>query len=106
MEMREYLDHVVLFSGDGDFRRLVEAVQRRGRRVTVVSTLRSQPPMIADELRLQADNFVDLADMQSLIARQLPADRARSGARLRQEGYHDDHYVDEDRKSTRLNSSH
>src|SRR3546814_9648735 len=96
MEMLEYLDHVVLFSGDGDFRRLVEAVQRRGRRVTVVSTLRSQPPMIADELRRQADNFVDLADMQSLIARQLPADRARSGARLRQEGYHDDHYVDEE----------
>src|SRR3546814_8445673 len=53
MEMLEYLDHVVLFSGDGDFRRLVEAVQRRGRRVTVVSTLRSQPPMIADELRRQ-----------------------------------------------------
>src|SRR3546814_4005021 len=70
MEMLEYLDHVVLFSGDGDFRRLVEAVQRRGRRVTVVSTLRSQPPMIADELRRQADNFVDLAGMQSLIARQ------------------------------------
>jgi uncharacterized LabA/DUF88 family protein len=96
MEMVQYLDHVVLFSGDGDFRRLVEAVQRRGRRVTVVSTLRSQPPMIADELRRQADNFVDLADLQSTIARQLPADRSRSGGRLRQEGDGDDHYVGEE----------
>jgi len=96
MEMVEYLDHVVLFSGDGDFRRLVEAVQRRGRRVTVVSTLRSQPPMIADELRRQADSFVDLADLQSLIVRQLPVDRSRSGARLRQEGYDEDHYAEEE----------
>ncbi|MFZ2099338.1 MAG: NYN domain-containing protein [Oricola sp.] len=96
MEMVEHLDHVVLFSGDGDFRRLVEAIQRRGRRTTVVSTLRSQPPMIADELRRQADIFVDLADLQSLIARQLPADRARSGERLRQEGYDEDNYIDDD----------
>jgi len=96
MEMVEHLDHIVLFSGDGDFRRLVEAVQRRGRRTTVVSTLRSQPPMIADELRRQADIFIDLADLQSLIARQLPADRARSGERLRQESYDEDNYIDDD----------
>ncbi|GAB4364260.1 MAG: NYN domain-containing protein [Kiloniellaceae bacterium] len=96
MEMVEHLDHIVLFSGDGDIRRLVEAIQRRGRRTTVVSTLRSQPPMIADELRRQADSFVDLADLQSLIARQLPADRARSGERLRQDGYDEDHYIDDD----------
>ncbi|MGF1628181.1 MAG: NYN domain-containing protein [Kiloniellaceae bacterium] len=96
MEMLEHLDHIVLFSGDGDFRRLVEAVQRRGRRVTVVSTLRSQPPMIADELRRQADVYIDLADMQSLIARQLPADRSRSGERLRQDGYGDDHVIEDD----------
>ncbi len=96
MEMMEHVDHIVLFSGDGDFRRLMEAVQRRGRRTTVVSTLRSQPPMIADELRRQADIFVDLADLQSLIARQLPADRARSGERLRQGGYDEDHYIDDD----------
>jgi uncharacterized LabA/DUF88 family protein len=69
MEMAEHLDHVVLFSGDGDFRRLVEAVQRRGVRVTVVSTIRSQPPMVADELRRQADNFVELQELQPLIAR-------------------------------------
>jgi uncharacterized LabA/DUF88 family protein len=72
MEMAEHLDHVVLFSGDGDFRRLVEAVQRRGVRVTVVSTIRSQPPMVADELRRQADNFVELQDLQPHIARANP----------------------------------
>ena len=55
MEMAEHLDHAILFSGDGDFRRLVEAVQRKGVRVTVVSTIRTQPPMVADELRRQAD---------------------------------------------------
>jgi uncharacterized LabA/DUF88 family protein len=69
MEMCQYLDHVVLFSGDGDFRRLVEAVQRKGVRVTVVSTVRSQPPMVADELRRQADTFVELLDLEAQIAR-------------------------------------
>jgi uncharacterized LabA/DUF88 family protein len=69
MEMAPYLDHVVLFSGDGDFRRLVEAVQRKGVRVTVVSTIRSNPPMIADELRRQADVFVELSELMPQIAR-------------------------------------
>jgi uncharacterized LabA/DUF88 family protein len=69
MEMAQHLDHVVLFSGDGDFRRLVEAVQRKGVRVTVVSTIRSQPPMVADELRRQADTFLELQELQSHIAR-------------------------------------
>jgi uncharacterized LabA/DUF88 family protein len=73
MEMAEHLDHVVLFSGDGDFRRLVEAVQRRGVRVTVVSTIRSQPPMVADELRRQADNFVELQELQPAITRVMPS---------------------------------
>ena len=59
MEMAEHVDQIVLFSGDGDFRSLVEAVQRRGVRVTVVSTISSQPPMVADELRRQADVFID-----------------------------------------------
>ena len=57
MELAEHIDHMVLFSGDGDFRSLVEAVQRRGVRVTVVSTISTQPPMVADELRRQADVF-------------------------------------------------
>jgi len=69
MEMAQYLDHIVLFSGDGDFRRLVEAVQRKGVRVTVVSTIRSQPPMIADELRRQADTFLELQDLAPQIMR-------------------------------------
>lgn len=69
MEMAECVDHILLFSGDGDFRRLVEAVQRKGVRVTVVSTVRSQPPMVADELRRQADNFVELNDLAPAIAR-------------------------------------
>lgn len=69
LEMAEHLDHVVLCSGDGDFRRLVEAVQRRGVRVTVVSTYRSAPPMVADELRRQADRFIELSDLEQKIAR-------------------------------------
>ncbi|MBL6931854.1 MAG: NYN domain-containing protein [Rhodospirillales bacterium] len=69
LEMSDQLDHIVLFSGDGDFRRLVEALQRRGTRVTVVSTVRSHPPMAADELRRQADVFIELEDLKEKIAR-------------------------------------
>src|SRR6201993_3955916 len=69
MELAGSIDQMVLFSGDGDFRSLVEAVQRRGVRVTVISTISSQPPMIADELRRQADIFLDLREMQPRIAR-------------------------------------
>ena len=77
MEMAPFLDHIVLFSGDGDFRRLVEAVQKKGVRVTVVSTIRSAPPMIADELRRQADMFVELQDMAPQIMRHHRDDAAR-----------------------------
>lgn len=69
MELSRSLDHVVLFSGDGDFRRLIEAVQNRGLRTTVVSTIRTTPPMIADELRRQADFFVDLVELSDVITR-------------------------------------
>lgn len=69
MELAEHVDQIVLFSGDGDFRSLVEAVQRRGVRVTVVSTISSQPPMVADELRRQADVFTDLTELQSKLGR-------------------------------------
>jgi uncharacterized LabA/DUF88 family protein len=69
MEMAEYVGHIMLFSGDGDFRRLVEAVQRKGVRVTVVSTVKSQPPMVADELRRQADHFLELQSLAPFIAR-------------------------------------
>ena len=69
MEIAERTDHVVLFSGDGDFRRLVETMQRKGVRVTVVSTVKSQPPMASDDLRRQADSFVDLAVLSNIIGR-------------------------------------
>jgi uncharacterized LabA/DUF88 family protein len=69
MELAEHVDQIVLFSGDGNFRSLVEAVQRRGVKATVVSTISSQPPMIADELRRQADVFLDLVELQSKISR-------------------------------------
>lgn len=75
LEMAEHLDHVILFSGDGDFRRLVEAVQRKGVRVSVVSSVRTQPAMVADELRRQADAFIELADLMPRIMRD-PALRA------------------------------
>jgi uncharacterized LabA/DUF88 family protein len=69
MELAPHLDHAVIFSGDGDFRSLIEALQRKGVRVSVVSTIRSQPPMIADELRRQADNFIELDDLRDVIGR-------------------------------------
>jgi len=69
MELAPHVDHIVLFSGDGDFRPLVESLQRQGVRVSVVSTIRSQPPLISDELRRQADNFIDLEDLRDVIGR-------------------------------------
>ena len=69
MEIADHADHIMLFSGDGDFRRLIEAVQRKGVRVTVVSTLKSNPPMVADELRRQADHFLELELLTPHIAR-------------------------------------
>ncbi len=69
MELAPRLDHAVLFSGDGDYKPLVESLQRQGVRVSVVSTIRSQPPMIADELRRQADNFIELDELKEVIGR-------------------------------------
>lgn len=70
MEMAPHIDHAVLFSGDGDFRRVVESLQRRGVRVTVISTFRANPPMVSDDLRRQADTFVELQDITKMIARE------------------------------------
>ena len=75
MEIAPSVDHIVLVSGDGDFRKLVESVQRRGRRVSVVSSLRTQPAMVADDLRRQADHFIELVEIQPLIAREGVAPR-------------------------------
>jgi uncharacterized LabA/DUF88 family protein len=70
MEMSEQVDHIVIFSGDGDFRKLVEAVQRKGKRVSVCSTVRAQPPLVSDELRRQADNFIELDELKPQIMRE------------------------------------
>lgn len=90
MEMSPHLDHIVIFSGDGDFRRLVEAVQRKGVRVTVVSTIQSQPPMIADELRRQADAFIELADIRDEIQRAGGPRKSDQDGGLPQDDYEDD----------------
>jgi len=74
LELSDTVDHFVLFSGDGDFRRLVEALQRKGRKVSIVSTTSSQPPMIADDLRRQADHFIDLVSLKDEIGRE-PSER-------------------------------
>jgi uncharacterized LabA/DUF88 family protein len=77
IQLAPTLDHIVIFSGDGDFRSLVADLQQRGKRVSIISTLQSNPPMVADELRRQADQFIDLADLEPIIARDASA-RAQS----------------------------
>lgn len=95
MEIADAVDHVLLFSGDGDFRRLVEALQRRGKKVSVASTLQTQPPMIADDLRRQADHFIELGSLVSRIGRD-PAERAarlaEREAQRRQQAEFEDEY--------------
>lgn len=81
MRLAEHLDHIVIFSGDGDFRSLVAALQMKGKRVSVISTLQTQPPMVADELRRQADQFIDLADLESQICRDPAARPVRDNSR-------------------------
>jgi uncharacterized LabA/DUF88 family protein len=95
MEIADSVDHILLFSGDGDFRRLVEALQRRGKRVSVASTLQTQPPMIADDLRRQADHFIELGTLVGKIGRD-PAERAarlaEREAQRRQQAEFEDEY--------------
>lgn len=67
LELSTHVDHIILISGDGDFRRVVEAIQRKGVRVTVISTIASEPPMAADELRRQADAFIDMKAIKGSI---------------------------------------
>ncbi|MFA5955900.1 NYN domain-containing protein [Hyphomicrobium sp.] len=85
MRLSDSLDHIVIFSGDGDFRSLVAALQQKGKRVSVISTLQTQPPMVADELRRQADQFVDLADLEDQVGRS-PGGAGGSGGRTPREG--------------------
>jgi uncharacterized LabA/DUF88 family protein len=69
LTLAPHIDHLILFSGDGDFRTPIEAIQKQGVRVTVVSTMKSKPAMLADELRRQADAFIEIADMDKLFGR-------------------------------------
>ncbi|OYV32114.1 MAG: hypothetical protein B7Z81_13220 [Acidocella sp. 20-61-6] len=78
LELAPKLDHAILFSGDSDFRRLVEAVQRKGVRVSVISTIKTNPPMIADELRRQADQYIELADIAPEFTRKPAETRPRA----------------------------
>lgn len=82
LELAPHIDHAVLFSGDSDFRRLVEAVQRRGVRVTVVSSVRTSPPIAADDLRRQADQFLELADIAAEFTRRQTEPRRAPGRAL------------------------
>ena len=92
MELAPFVDEIVLFSGDGDFRSLVEAVQRKGVHVTVVSTISIQPPMIADELRRQADVFLDLNTLQAKLGRD-PTERPERTERLPREPRHNPQFL-------------
>jgi uncharacterized LabA/DUF88 family protein len=100
MRLADNLDHLVIFSGDGDFRSLVAALQEKGKRVSVVSTLQTQPPMVADELRRQADQFKDLADLEDQIGRSQNGRTPREGRSYQGRGNvhspRDSHYVGDD----------
>ena len=107
MEVAGKVDHIVLLSGDGGYRRLIEAVQRLGTRVTVISTVSVSPPMAADEIRRQADNFIDLVSLRDDISRQHSGTRpARSDNEYEDENddyedeYDDDEYEDDDTAET------
>ena len=65
LQISDKVDHIVLFSGDGDFRYLVEQIQKKAVRVTVVS----YKSVIADELRRQADTYIDLSTIREQISR-------------------------------------
>ena len=97
MEIAGKVDTVVLLTGDGSYRRLIEAVQRSGTRVTVISTVSVSPPLVADEIRRQADSFIDLATLRDEIARQHsgPAPRRHDSAEDDYDEY-DDEYEDDD----------
>ncbi|HQZ11457.1 MAG TPA: NYN domain-containing protein [Devosia sp.] len=81
LDMSPHYDHFVLFSGDGDFTALVASLQRRGKRVTVVSTLSTPTPMISDDLRRHADFFIDVADLAKTVGRTPPPERAPAADR-------------------------
>jgi uncharacterized LabA/DUF88 family protein len=90
LQHAKHVEHIVIFSGDGDFRSLVAALQSMGKRVSVVSTLQTQPPMIADELRRQADQFIDLAELESEIGRSDASPRVNHSDKMEPQRYQPD----------------
>ncbi|MBT8473020.1 MAG: NYN domain-containing protein [Marinicaulis sp.] len=94
LTLSDHLDHLILFSGNGDFRRVIEAIQAKGVRVTAVSTVKSSPSMASDELRRQADAFVDIVDIEDEIGRSSSQNRRRDDNEDFEE--YDDDYDDVD----------
>ncbi len=92
--LADKLDHLVLFSGNGDFRRVIEAIQAKGVRVSVVSTVKSSPPMASDELRRQADSFIDLADLENVVGRRGAPVRKPKPATELEDDFEDDYEDD------------
>ena len=93
MTLCDEVNHIVLFSGDGNYRPLVEALQKRGRKVSIVSSLKTNPSMVSDELRRQADHFLDLADLVDRLGRdpsERPARRERDDRYEDDDDYYDD----------------
>ena len=95
MEMSRHLDHIVLCSGDGDFRKLIESVQRQGCKMSIISTLHTSPPMVADELRRQADFFIELQDLEPEIARVSAPRNVPAAAAYEDEDEEEDEDLDE-----------
>lgn len=93
LTLADHVNHIVLFSGDGNYRPLVEALQRKGVKVTIVSSLKTNPSMVSDEMRRKADHFLDLADLTDRLARD-PSERP--ARRERPDGDYDDDYDDYD----------
>ena len=95
VSMADRLDHIVLFTGNGDFKRAIEIAQGKGARVTIISTIKTQPPMASDDLRRQADLFIDLADLEKEIGRAAPQRRAKPSEDEDDDYFDEDEYEDE-----------
>jgi len=63
LTMSDRLDIVVLLSGDGDFKRVVELVESKGVRVEVCAFAQST----ASELRAVADYYIDLGSILQYV---------------------------------------
>lgn len=69
MDLADHIDHVLLFVGDSDYRKLIEVLRSKGVRVSVFGTIRTGSPLVADELRRMADFFYEMEDLIEVIGR-------------------------------------